>query len=78
MRTDEHLERGTLGAVQEPEQGLPVLADVVVHVQECRGTDLQLGERAAANQIPGAGVALVQNIGGTGATVASHVLIRDS
>ena len=39
---------------------------------------LQLGERAAANQIPGASVALVQNIGGTGATVASHVLIRDS
>jgi acetyl-CoA C-acetyltransferase len=39
---------------------------------------LQLGERAGANQVPGAGVAMVQNIGGTGATVATHVLIRDA
>ena len=38
---------------------------------------LQLSERAGANQVPGAGVALVQNIGGTGATVVSHVLARD-
>jgi acetyl-CoA C-acetyltransferase len=39
---------------------------------------LQLTERAEDNQVPDAGVALVQNIGGTGATVASHVLIRDA
>jgi acetyl-CoA C-acetyltransferase len=38
---------------------------------------LQLQERAGANQVPGAAVALVQNIGGTGATVVSHVLARD-
>lgn len=38
---------------------------------------LQLQERAGANQVRGAGVALVQNIGGTGATVVSHVLARD-
>jgi acetyl-CoA C-acetyltransferase len=38
---------------------------------------LQLTERAGANQVPGAAVALVQNIGGTGATVVSHVLRRD-
>jgi acetyl-CoA C-acetyltransferase len=38
---------------------------------------LQLSERAGANQIPDAGVALVQNIGGTGATVVSHVLVRE-
>jgi acetyl-CoA C-acetyltransferase len=38
---------------------------------------LQLSERAGENQVPGAGVALVQNIGGTGATVVSHVLARD-
>jgi acetyl-CoA C-acetyltransferase len=38
---------------------------------------LQLSDRAAANQVPDASVALVQNIGGTGATVASHVLMRD-
>jgi acetyl-CoA C-acetyltransferase len=39
---------------------------------------LQLTERADANQVPNAGVALVQNIGGTGATVATHVLTRDA
>jgi len=39
---------------------------------------LQLGERAHDNQVPDASVALVQNIGGTGATVATHVLIRDA
>jgi acetyl-CoA C-acetyltransferase len=38
---------------------------------------LQLTERAGANQVPGAGVALVQNIGGTGATVVSHLLRRE-
>jgi len=38
---------------------------------------LQLTERAAENQVRGAGVALVQNIGGTGATVVSHVLTRE-
>jgi acetyl-CoA C-acetyltransferase len=39
---------------------------------------LQLTERAGANQVPDAGVALVQNIGGTGATVVSHVLTREN
>jgi acetyl-CoA C-acetyltransferase len=38
---------------------------------------LQLTERAGANQVPDAGVALVQNIGGTGATVVTHVLTRE-
>jgi acetyl-CoA C-acetyltransferase len=38
---------------------------------------LQLTERAGRNQVPDAGVALVQNIGGTGATVVSHVLTRE-
>ena len=38
---------------------------------------LQLTERAGANQVADAGVALVQNIGGTGATVVSHVLTRE-
>jgi len=38
---------------------------------------LQLTERAGANQVRGAAVALVQNIGGTGATVVSHVLRRE-
>jgi acetyl-CoA C-acetyltransferase len=39
---------------------------------------LQLTERAGANQVPSAEVALVQNIGGTGATVVTHVLARES
>jgi acetyl-CoA C-acetyltransferase len=38
---------------------------------------LQLTERADLNQVPHAGVALVQNIGGTGATAVSHVLTRE-
>jgi acetyl-CoA C-acetyltransferase len=38
---------------------------------------LQLQERAGANQVPNPAVALVQNIGGTGATVVSHVLTRE-
>jgi acetyl-CoA C-acetyltransferase len=39
---------------------------------------LQLTERAGPNQVPDAGVALVQNIGGTGATVVSHLLTREA
>jgi acetyl-CoA C-acetyltransferase len=39
---------------------------------------LQLAQRAGANQVADAAVALVQNIGGTGATVVSHVLRRDA
>jgi acetyl-CoA C-acetyltransferase len=38
---------------------------------------LQLAGRAGANQVRNAAVALVQNIGGTGATVVTHVLGRD-
>jgi acetyl-CoA C-acetyltransferase len=37
---------------------------------------LQLTEAGGANQVRGAQLALVQNIGGTGATVVSHVLRR--
>jgi acetyl-CoA C-acetyltransferase len=39
---------------------------------------LQLTQRAGANQVQDAAVALVQNIGGTGATVVTHVLTRES
>ena len=39
---------------------------------------LQLTERAGPNHVADADVALVQNIGGTGATVVSHVLTRES
>jgi acetyl-CoA C-acetyltransferase len=37
---------------------------------------LQLAERAGPNQVANARIALTQNIGGTGATVVSHVLER--
>jgi acetyl-CoA C-acetyltransferase len=37
---------------------------------------LQLTQRAGANQVADAAIALVQNIGGTGATVVTHVLAR--
>ena len=37
---------------------------------------LQLTEAGGANQVRGAELALVQNMGGTGATVVSHVLRR--
>jgi acetyl-CoA C-acetyltransferase len=56
-------------------RGHPVGASGCYQVVEAY---LQLTERAAANQVPGASVALVQNIGGTGATVVSHVLTRGS
>jgi acetyl-CoA C-acetyltransferase len=39
---------------------------------------LQLSEAAGANQVRGAVRALVQNIGGTGATVVTHVLERSA
>ncbi len=39
---------------------------------------LQLTGNAGQNQVQNAAVALTQNIGGTGATVASHILVRES
>jgi acetyl-CoA C-acetyltransferase len=38
----------------------------------------QLTGRAAPNQVPGAEIAMVQNIGGTGATVVTHILSREA
>ena len=55
-------------------RGHPVGASGCYQVAEAF---LQLTERAGANQVADAGVALVQNIGGTGATVVSHVLTRE-
>lgn len=55
-------------------RGHPVGASGCYQVVEAY---LQLSDRAGANQVPGAAVALVQNIGGTGATVVSHVLARE-
>jgi acetyl-CoA C-acetyltransferase len=56
-------------------RGHPVGASGCYQVAEAF---LQLSERAGANQVANAGVALVQNIGGTGATVVSHVLTREA
>jgi acetyl-CoA C-acetyltransferase len=39
---------------------------------------LQLTGQAGPNQVPDAEIALVQNIGGTGATVVTHVLAREA
>ena len=55
-------------------RGHPVGASGCYQVVEAH---LQLTERAGPNQVQGAGVALAQNIGGTGATVVSHVLTRE-
>ena len=41
-------------------------------------TWLQLAGQAAPNQVPDAEIAMVQNIGGTGATVVTHVLAREA
>jgi acetyl-CoA C-acetyltransferase len=56
-------------------RGHPVGASGCYQVVEAY---LQLAGRAGANQVPNATVALTQNIGGTGATVVSHVLARDA
>jgi len=41
-------------------------------------TYLQLTGTAGANQIKDPIIALIQNIGGTGATVVSHILAREA
>ena len=53
-------------------RGHPVGATGIYQLAE---TYKQLTGTAGENQVPGAEVALVQNIGGTGATVVSHVLM---
>jgi acetyl-CoA C-acetyltransferase len=37
----------------------------------------QLRSQAGANQVPGAAIGMTQNVGGTGATVVTHVLVRE-
>jgi acetyl-CoA C-acetyltransferase len=55
-------------------RGHPVGATGVYQAVEAY---LQLAGLAGANQVKGAETALVQNIGGTGATVVTHVLRRE-
>ncbi len=63
----------TMGGLKS--RGHPVGATGVYQLVE---TWLQLAGEAGENQVPNAEHALVQNIGGTGATVVSHVLSRVS
>jgi acetyl-CoA C-acetyltransferase len=56
-------------------RGHPVGASGCYQIVEAH---LQLTEQAGPNQVQGAAVALAQNIGGTGATVVSHVLTREA
>jgi acetyl-CoA C-acetyltransferase len=69
LRAD--LPLSTMGGLKA--RGHPVGATGVYQMVEAY---LQLTGAAGENQVPGAEVALVQNIGGTGATVVTHVLRR--
>jgi len=66
---DGKLPISTMGGLKS--RGHPVGATGVYQLAEAY---MQLTGTAGDNQVPGAEVALVQNIGGTGATVVSHVL----
>jgi acetyl-CoA C-acetyltransferase len=55
-------------------RGHPVGATGVYQAAEVH---LQLTRRAGANQVAGAEVAVTQNIGGAGASVFTHVLVRE-
>jgi acetyl-CoA C-acetyltransferase len=70
---DGRLPISTMGGLKA--RGHPVGATGVYQLVE---SWLQLSERAAPNQVPHAEVAMVQNIGGTGATVVTHILVREA
>ena len=61
----------TMGGLKA--RGHPVGATGVYQLVELY---LQLTNQAGANQVPDARVAMAQNIGGTGATVITHMLER--
>ena len=63
----------TMGGLKA--RGHPVGATGVYQLVE---TYLQLTGTAGANQIKDPTIALIQNIGGTGATVVSHILAREA
>ena len=56
-------------------RGHPVAATGVYQLAE---TYLQLTDQAGENQVNDARVALVQNIGGAGGAVVSHILAREA
>jgi acetyl-CoA C-acetyltransferase len=63
----------TMGGLKA--RGHPVGATGVYQLVE---SWLQLTGAAAPNQVPDAEIAMVQNIGGTGATVVTHILAREA
>lgn len=68
---DGELPIATFGGLKA--RGHPVGATGVYQLVE---TCLQLTDAAGENQVPEASIAMVQNIGGTGATVGTHILER--
>jgi acetyl-CoA C-acetyltransferase len=66
---DGDLPIATMGGLKA--RGHPVGATGVYQIVE---TALQLSGQAGQNQVRGAETAMVQNIGGTGATVVTHIL----
>ena len=70
---DGRLPISTMGGLKA--RGHPVGATGVYQLAE---SWLQLTGQAGSNQVPDAEIALVQNIGGTGATVVTHVLAREA
>jgi acetyl-CoA C-acetyltransferase len=70
---DGRLPISTMGGLKA--RGHPVGATGVYQLVE---TWLQLAGQAAPNQVRNAEVAMVQNIGGTGATVVTHILAREA
>lgn len=70
---DGRLPISTMGGLKA--RGHPVGATGVYQLVE---SWLQLTGQAEPNQVPDAEIALVQNIGGTGATVVTHVLAREA
>lgn len=63
----------TMGGLKS--RGHPVGATGVYQIVE---TALQLRGEAGENQLPNARVGMAQNIGGSGATIVTHILIRDT
>jgi len=68
---DGDLPIATMGGLKA--RGHPVGATGAYQLAEAY---LQLTERAGESQVPDAGLAMVQNIGGTGAMVVTHILER--
>jgi len=71
VELDGELPIATFGGLKA--RGHPVGATGVYQLVE---TCLQLTDAAGDNQVPNASLAMVQNIGGTGATVGTHILER--